>query len=183
MTQRLLFDSFVEALIIRGYGSRITPTLRQRLTDHALDLGKLVPGYPAELLPSWLDVMADELFPGEPRPKAHEAMGRRFVTGWKETLLGRAIVPLVKLLSPHRALGRLERNFASTDNFTRIVLEDAGPSAILMKFNDIVGAPHFYEGLLDEGASLSSARNPKCTLLRLEAPGATFLCEWASHER
>ncbi len=28
MTQRRLFDSFVEALVLRGYGARITPRLR-----------------------------------------------------------------------------------------------------------------------------------------------------------
>ncbi|MFO0601153.1 MAG: DUF2378 family protein [Myxococcaceae bacterium] len=180
MKEQILFNSFAEALIVRGYGSRITTSLKARLRQCELDLDNLRPGYPAHLLPSWLDAMALELFPAQSRAEAHHAMGRRFIEGWKETLLGRALRPLIKLLPPKRALGRMERNFGSTDNFTRITLTDLGPTAISMRFNDILGVPDFYEGLLDEGASLASAKDARCRLQKLEAPGAVFLCEWSA---
>lgn len=129
MTEPLLFDSYVEALVTRAYGPRVTPRLRAALRAHELDLdAKLKPGYPARLLAPWLSAMATELFPGQPLAEAQEAIGRRFIAGWKETFLGRAIMPLVKLL--------------------------------------------------DEGATISSAREPRCRLVKVEAPGAVFMCEW-----
>lgn len=179
MTERLLFNSFVEAAIVKPYAGRLTPRLKDRLRQHQLDLdAKLRPGYSAGLLAHWLEAMAEELYRDVPRAMALEAMGRRFIVGWKETLTGRAVMQLVKLLPAKRALGRLERNFRATDNFTRIDFTDLGPTAMRLAFHDVCGVPDYFFGLLDEGATISSAKNPRCRLETLEGAGAHFICEW-----
>ncbi len=123
--------------------------------------------------------MAPELFPGAPAADAQRDIGRQCVVGWKHTFLGRALTPLIRLLPPRRALGRLERNFRSTDNFTRIDLSDVGPTAVELHLHDVLGVPHFYEGFLDEGADLSSAKNPHCRLVAIDGDRARFRREWA----
>lgn len=177
--EKLFFDGFVEAMIVRPYGPRLTTRAKQRLRERGLDLGaKLHPGYPSHLLVGWLDVLADELFPGTPRPQAHETIGRDFIIGWKHTLLGSAIMQVVKLLPAKRALGRLQRNFRSTDNFTVIEVTDAGPTAVRLHLHDACGSVEFFYGLLDEGATISSAKHPRCRLDAVEGAGARFTCTW-----
>lgn len=177
--ERLFFNSFVEALIIRAYGPKLSPRLKERLRALELDLDRpLEPGYRAELLVPWLGVLCEELHPEVSAEEAQQRLGRRFIAGWKETFIGRALVPLVKLLPAKRALGRMERNFRSTDNFSRITVVDRGPNTVDLEFADVCQSPSFFLGLLDEGATISSAKNPRSSLFRFEAPGAVFRCEW-----
>lgn len=168
-------------MILRPYGPRLTPRLKDRLRSFELDLDKkLRPGYPARLLRPWLDALAEEFFPGQPHEQAHEAIGRAFIIGWKQTLLGRGIVQLVKLLPAKRAIGRIEKNFRATDNFTVIDVTDRGPREMGLRFHDVCDSVHFFHGVLDEGAKVSSAKNPRCRLEKFEQPGAQFVCTWDS---
>lgn len=40
------------------------------------------------------------------------------------------------------------------------------------------GSESSLHGLLDEGATISSAKNPRCRLETVEGPGARFVCTW-----
>jgi uncharacterized protein (TIGR02265 family) len=178
-TEQLLFDGYVDALFPRAHGAALTPEVKAALRQVGLDLDRrLQPGYPAANLRRWLEAAAPLLYPGEPLARAEFRMGARFVGGWKEPLLGRSIGVLVKLMPPKRALGRLERNFRSTDNFTRIAMVDRGPCAIDATFDDVLGVPDYFLGLLTEGASISSAVNPRVELLEVTGPGARFRMSW-----
>lgn len=57
-------------------------------------------------------------------------------------------------------------------------LEDRGPTGVTLRYADVCNVPHFFFGLMVEGAQLSREKNPRVTLLKVEPPGATFLCEW-----
>ena len=87
-------------------------------------------------------------------------------------------MPVVKLLPARLALRRLQQNFRATDNFTRLTLTDEGPTVVRVRFEDVNGVPYFYEGLLDEGAGLSRAHNPRAQLLERQGAGAVFQCTW-----
>ncbi len=68
MTQRLVFDSSVDALFVKRLGPRLGGEGRAKLREAGLDLNqKLLPAYPAEKVASWIDLAVPHAYPGDRR--------------------------------------------------------------------------------------------------------------------
>jgi uncharacterized protein (TIGR02265 family) len=152
-SERVVFSSTIEGLV-RALGPDLTPALTAKLAAAGLDLSKpLPPGWePARVL-GWIELAATEVSPHLSRDEALRAMGRRFLEGWRSTLLGGATAQVMRVMGNRRALARLGRAFRTGDNFTESSVEFTGATEALVTV-DGLPFPTYVQGVLEAGASM-----------------------------
>lgn len=178
-SEKFVFEQFAVALFLTKHARPLSAKAKEQLRATGLDIDKpLMPAYPATVIPKWLEVAAEELHPGLPRAEAYRRIGRTFLEGWQETLLGRAAAGVLKVIGPKRTLQRLDRAFRTGDNFIQTEAEELGPTKMRIRFNDVSGVPDYYAGILEQGSVLTNAKNGRVTVESHDRPGATILVEW-----
>lgn len=177
MTDKLWFQSAVEGLLVRGVGSRMTPSLRAKLREAGVDLDRLELAYSIDTMRKAIDVTVSELFQGRPRDEGLRELGRIFMRGYAETFIGAAMVQVMKLIGPRRTLERMQRNFRSGTNFIETKFEAVGPREATLWFNDVSGMPAFYVGILEEGGRMTGAAATVTVEATADA-GCTFRVKW-----
>lgn len=179
VTEEVVFDSSVEGLFRRALGRQMTPRCRARLKEAGLDLEtKLRPKYPRTKYYEFVNIAAEELFPGKPREQAHDALGRSFVDGFQETLIGRTVVAMARLLGPKRTLARMTQNMQSSNNYMKTSLVEHAPTRFEITLTQVSGAPGYFRGVLQRAMEIAGAVNPKVTTLEATGPGAVYRVEW-----
>jgi uncharacterized protein (TIGR02265 family) len=78
------------------------------------------------------------------------------VDSFGETLMGPAIVGVLKLLGPKRALGRMSQTFRHANNYMQSTLEELGPGRFRLWVNEVGISPHFIAGTVS--ATLATLR-------------------------
>lgn len=174
--ERLWFDQAIEGLWLRALGGRVTPALRASLKDAGLDLDRLLPGYPAATVARCVKLTAAALFPGQPEDDALREVGRLFLTGYQQTLIGRAVLQVLKLIGPRRSLQRMQTNFRSV-NYVKTRFTELGPTRAEVWFNHVDGMPAYFAGIIEQGGVLSGAKAVTVTWQEKDGGGA-FLVEW-----
>lgn len=112
----VVFNSAVEGFA-RSFGSKMSAELIAEAKAMGVDFDHLLPAYP---LPTWEALMqkvGDALYADVPPERRFRTMGRDFLDGYFETLLGKAIFATARLLGPRRTLERMARNFQSGTNY------------------------------------------------------------------
>lgn len=174
----MVFSQAVEGLL-RALGPRLDDSAKDHLRVLGLDVRhRLEPAYS---LAVWTQVMrfgSTLVAPGRPPPEQMFELGRRFIEGYSETIVGRAMLTALKVLGPRRTLERMSRNFRSGNNYTQTTLEALGPSEFTLWFNE-VKEPEFYRGMLTAGVDHSGAKVVTVKTLKHDASGATFSIKWA----
>jgi uncharacterized protein (TIGR02265 family) len=174
-----MFSQAVEGFV-RAVGERLDDGAKDGLKALGLDLRKpLEPAYP---LDTWFAVMrygGKLLAPDAPESEQLEQLGRRFIDGYEQTLVGRALLATMRVLGPRRTLERMSRNFRSGNNYTETRLEAKGATDYELWFNQ-VRSTDFYRGMLMAGLSKTSVRELQVHLVTHDSAGATFRVTWAS---
>lgn len=178
MTQRLIFNHTLQSNL-RMLGQPVAPEYRPGLTALGIDPGKpLLPAYPVETYTAVIDFITGQLWPGLAQEEAGFELGRAFMRSYQETLMGKAVFSVTKMLGPHRTLERMHRNFRSANNYTETRLQKVGPSAYELWFNYAIRTGYF-RGLLTEGLERAGARELSVALASRSASGeATFRISW-----
>lgn len=177
--ERLVFDQTVEGLFVRGLGTRITPTLRQQLKQAGLDLDKrLMPAYPVEVWERCVALAARSLHPEYPEAVAFRMLGERHIAGYSETMLGRAIFGVLRLMGPKRRLSRTRQNFRAGNNYQEVRITDLGPTEVDMWLNERGMLRHFKHGIVLGSALSAGETNTKVELRHYDDEGVTFRVSW-----
>lgn len=156
MADKLVFEQTIDGLYARGLGRRVTPELKARLRALGMDLdGKLLPAYPFETWMKALEATAELLYPELPTDQAMFHVGESFIEGYRDTLLGRAVLGTVRVLGPHRALARARQSFRSGNNYTEATLTPLGAEATELWMNEVGPWPGFTAGIIH--AALTAA--------------------------
>ncbi len=157
----------------------LSASAKRRFTELGVDPDKrLEPAYPRE---KWLELirLACELTaPGQELEPASRALGRRFMEGYAQTLVGKAMLTMLRVIGPRRALGRMSKNFRTGNNFSETKLEEPAPGVYELWCSHVTLAG-WYQGIIEGGLTLAGARDVKATLLRRENEGAVFKVEWS----
>jgi uncharacterized protein (TIGR02265 family) len=179
VSDKLFFQAAVESLFSRGLGAQLTPALKGELRGIGIDLDKLLPGYELSTVIRGVELVVKHLPHPEGPAAARRQLGRRFMQGYKETLIGRAMVALMGLLPPERSLARMERNFRTGSNYMHTKFELLGPGVGQLWLSDVEGMAEVWEGILLEGAELSNAPSSQVSWVADErGPGATYTIKW-----
>jgi uncharacterized protein (TIGR02265 family) len=157
--ERLIFPIPIEGLWVRALSRDLTPALRERLCAEGLDLeAPLAPAYPLERFETWLHLTAAGLRPDLPESEGVRWLGRRFLEGYQQTLVGKATSATLKLLGVRRSVDRLTRTFATGDNFMSAEGFDEAPGVVRVEVGPIGRQAHYVHGLLEGGLSMVGAR-------------------------
>ncbi len=177
MNAPVVFSQAVEGLL-RAIGSRLDDTAKDKLRALGLDpRARLEPAYQ---LAVWTEVMrygATLVAPGKPASEQMFELGRRFIEGYAETLVGKAMLTAIRVFGPRRTLERMSRNFRSGNNYTETKLEPVGPTEFKLWFNE-VKEPEFYRGMLSAGVERAGAKGLEVKTVSHDATGATFSIRW-----
>ncbi|MFL5354662.1 MAG: DUF2378 family protein [Archangium sp.] len=176
---RKVLAQVVEGLLRHGVGERVTPRLRERLRQVGLDLDRpLLPAYPVEKWVHCLHVIVEELYPGLPREEAFRQLAAAHVEGYGQTLVGRALLRLLKLLGPRRTVRQMVQALRSSDNYTEVELTELGPGRYELWMNSTLDAPGYAESLFVSFLRVSGAEEPHATRVRRDEESTVYLLTW-----
>ncbi|MFT3841618.1 MAG: DUF2378 family protein [Myxococcaceae bacterium] len=175
----VVFEQTIEGLFVRGLAGKLTPGVHQRLKALGIDLShKLLPAYPFHTWMKALELAAAEVFHGEPTDKAMFKLGELFIDGYQHTQLGRALLEMIKVLGPRRALQRSTANFRAGNNFTETRLTDLTPTSNELWMNEVGPYPAFTAGTLSAVTRASGARDVKVEVAAYDGHSATYRVSW-----
>ncbi|MFZ5439923.1 MAG: DUF2378 family protein [Myxococcota bacterium] len=177
-SERLWFSTVIEAVFIKGLGAKMTPKLKAELRAAHIDLDRLQPAYPVESVKRVFKVVVTELYAGVDEAEALRQLGAQSMKGYGETLIGKALLQILKLIGVRRSLLRMHTSMRSGNNYLETFSNVVGPNCIELRFSDVTGMPSFYQGILEEGGRMAHARNLRVTTAVSEPPGHTFRVEW-----
>jgi uncharacterized protein (TIGR02265 family) len=177
--QQLIFENAVEGLFLHGLRQHLTPAFKERLRAQGLDLDRpLLPAYPYAVWHRVLHEAVLHVWPELPLEQGYHQLGRQVVLGYRETLIGRALLVMIRALGPRRMLARMEKNLRSADNHVAIQFELVGPQHVRLDVNDCTDHPSYFAGLFEVATELSGGQNVVVTVVRPHPPGGLFEITW-----
>lgn len=173
----VVFGNSVEALV-RVLGPALDGRVQQRFLAIGVDLFNPNPAYPYELWLTTLNLAMEVLWPTLPRDEATFRMGRAIFESYGQTVMGKALLQLVKVLGPRRALERMSRNLRTTNNYSDTKLTEVGPNHFELWVNR-VAFPHYFRGLLEAGLEFGGAKAVKVGIGSVsQEQGVVFELRW-----
>ncbi|MFN7133736.1 MAG: DUF2378 family protein, partial [Myxococcales bacterium] len=136
--EQLVFGHNFEGLYLRGLASRLTPELRKELLKLGVDLNRLLPGYPVEIWMAGLRLTARMLHQGLPPHAAYQQLGQVFMRGYFETMLGKALLAILRVIGPERTFKRMTQNFRTGNNFNEVTSTVLAPGHAEMWINHVL---------------------------------------------
>ncbi len=163
--------------LLRSLGP-LSSTAKQRLKALGVDPDeRLEAAYSRE---KWLELinLACELtFPGVDKEEASYQLGRRFMGAYAETLVGKAMLTMLRVIGPKRSLERMSRNFRTGNNFSQTRVSEPSPGVYELWCSH-VSLAGWYRGIIEAGLERAGANQVRATLLRREDDGAVFRVQW-----
>jgi len=157
--ERLVFSSVVEGLLKHGLGSEVSPALRQRLKAEGIDLDRpLLPAYPVKAWERCLRHIVDSAYPHLASEQGFRRLGKQMADGYAQTLIGRALYAVMRLIGPNRTLKRMAQNLGSSDNYTNVTLVELEPTVFDMRLNSRMEVRGYAEGLFAAMLEIAGAR-------------------------
>src|SRR5215217_9517353 len=154
----LIFEQTLEALYLRGLQGQISASCKARLRQAGLDLDqKLRPAYPFNAWMAFLRITAEELYPELSVDEGCRKLGQAHIAGYRDTMLGRAVLSLLRVLGPRRALARATQNFRSGNNYTESKLVEVTPTQFELWMNEVGDYPDFTAGIIHAGLRVAGA--------------------------
>lgn len=176
---RVVFVQVVEGLLRHGVGDRVTLRLRERLKQVGLDLERpLLPAYRVMQWAHCLNIIVEELYPNMPREEGFRQLAEHHVEGYGRTLVGRALMRLMRLLGPKRTVSRMVQALSASDNYTEARLTELGPGRYELWMNSVLDAPGYSEALFISFLRVSGAEEPQASTVRVDEEGTTYLITW-----
>lgn len=177
MTEKLIFAQTFEGLL-RSLTGKLTPRLATGLRERGFDPGlPLLPAYPQAVFVEVVSFLSRELHPGLGPDDASCALGRGFMDGYGETMVGRAMMAMMRLIGPRRTLERVSRQFRTGNNFSETKLTPVGATEYHLWVNEC-RLPGWYIGLLSRGLELAGAKAVKVELIHRDQAGGNFRVQW-----
>ncbi|MDP1824199.1 MAG: DUF2378 family protein [Archangium sp.] len=176
--EKLWFSTVVDAVFIKGLGTRLTPQLKAEIKKVGIDLDKLQPAYPVDLVHKTCKLLTPVLFPRMTEEEAFHELGVSSMRGYTETLLGKALIQILKLIGVRRSLLRMHTSMRSGNNYIETFATVIAANCVELRFSDVSGMPSFYQGIIEEGGRMAHAKNLHVTTVESTPPGHTFRVEW-----
>lgn len=178
MTEKLIFAQTFEGLL-RSVQDRLSPQVVEGLKAMGLDTtAPLLPAYSHTLFTEVITYLAGQLHPGLERDAAITLLGRDFMDAYGETMVGRAMMAMIRLIGPRRALERVTRQFRTGNNFSETRLTPRGEREYELWINE-VRLPGWYVGIVSRGLELAGAKGVKVELISRTGVDSTFRATWA----
>jgi uncharacterized protein (TIGR02265 family) len=171
----LVFSQTVEGLF-RALGP-LDGAAREKFRAIGIDPGaRLEPAYPVDQYVAMQKVAVEVFAPDLPFSLGIETLGRRFVDGYGETIVGKAVLVTMKLLGPKRTLERLSRTLSTGSSFFETKLSEFSPGVWHLWLNRVT-FPGWYVGLIRRGLELAGAKGVELKVLQHDGAGLGLTLE------
>ncbi|WP_338869689.1 DUF2378 family protein [Myxococcus stipitatus] len=175
----LVFEQTIEALFLRALQGRLTPACKERLRQAGLDVDqKLRPAYSFDSWMAFLRIAAEELFPRDSVAQGTWKLGEAYIEGFRETMLGRAVLSLLRVLGPRRTLMRATQNFRAGNNYTESKLTELNPTQFELWMNEVGAYPDFTAGIIHAGLRVAGAQEVRVEPSNYDGHACTYRISW-----
>jgi uncharacterized protein (TIGR02265 family) len=181
--QKLVFEQSIEGMYLKGHPELLSPQVKEAIRAVGIDLDqKLKPFYPSELVNEASRVFRKLAYAREPDDaKAYTRMGERIVDGYFNTVLGKAMVSVLKLFGAKRIVGRLPMTLKSGTNFQVVTLEWKGETEAWLTLADTEPDPHVNVGVLQRSFThWFGVPSMKVSVVEHARPKATYRLNWTA---
>jgi uncharacterized protein (TIGR02265 family) len=137
-----------------------------------------LPAYPVEDYLRVMESCAASRFGGQPPLEQYTSVGRLFFSGYEKTLVGQALMAMLKVLGPRRTLERMTRNFRTANNYSEAEVEAVGPNHHRVRLKH-VKHPGFYRGLILSGVERAGARSASVEVSAQDGDVVTYEVRWS----
>jgi uncharacterized protein (TIGR02265 family) len=177
--EQVVFAHTVEGLFVRALGGEVPPALTQELRKIGIDLSrKLLPAYPVPVWNQVLEATLRTLYPGQPLPQSARLLGERMIEGYRNTLVGQAVLALAKIIGPRRALLRSRQNWRSGNSYSEVTVEELAPNDFRLRFNESGVSRWVSQGLLAAGLVFAGAQDLSVELESFTETDAVYRITW-----
>lgn len=172
-----MFGQSVEALW-KSCGPSPGPAIVKAFTDSGIDITKkLAVAYSAEQYAALMARLAEARFPEAGPDERFLLLGRAFIEGYQQTMIGRALLRLLSVIGPRRVLLQTTRSFRSANNYSRADVKELEPRHFQMVVSP-VNHPGWHVGIVTAGLQVAGAKNVKMELASRQGDEATFDITW-----
>ncbi len=177
MADRVVFSPTFEALV-RALGPALNDPGKARFKAAGVDFdARLVAAYPLETWLASMEVGAELLLPDGTREKQFFNLGHRIVASFGETMIGRALVALMRVIGPRRALERMTRNLRAANNFTETSVRSIDDHHTEVTCSPVF-SPDFFRGLFTGSVEISGGLEVKVDTVSIKDGTGVFSVQW-----
>jgi uncharacterized protein (TIGR02265 family) len=175
----VIFSQTVQGAL-DALGRAPTPAEKAGLREVGLDLDRpLDPAYPAEAFGQMLIQLAKARSPDLPLEEACRELGERFFERHTQTLIGKAMGQVLRLIGVRRSLARMERNFRSGNNYYRSRMVDQGPGKVRLYFDATHDPADFLRGVVIAGARYVGAKDFRAEVVERGSASCALDISWS----
>jgi uncharacterized protein (TIGR02265 family) len=148
MPEALVTDQTIDNLL-RPYRNRLLPNVVRRLSALGVDAnGKLLPTFLRPVQDETIRVLAEEYYPGQPMDVSTRQVGADSIRVVEESLMGRTLMRMLRLLPHQAALKRLPTLMRIGNNFLDVKVTDLGGKRYTLDLNEAGAWPQYWIGLM-----------------------------------
>jgi uncharacterized protein (TIGR02265 family) len=176
----LVFSQTFEGLFSRAMGKELSEECCAKLKDIGVDLARpLMPAYPFSTWMKAVAIAAEYAHPDLPAPEARNLLGQKLVFGYRETMIGRAMLAFLKVVGPRRTLERAAHSFRTGNNYTETRVKQLSDRSMELWMNEVGPYPEFTQGIVLAGIKESGAQSPEVKIVDHDGHAATYHVTWA----
>ena len=173
-----VYEHTVEGLFFKALRARITPSLKDRLRPLGIDLDGKPKSVPHAQWVKALHLAATELFEGSADERFRK-LGNAVMLRHEETVMGKAVITVMRIMGPKRVLGRVNTTLRSGNNYIQASLAPTGLTSWEGRVNECNGNPHYIAGVVEQGLIISGAKDVKVEVSGFDGHSAMFKLSWA----
>jgi uncharacterized protein (TIGR02265 family) len=178
LEKRVNFKSGFEALFLHAFRDRLTHELRRDLLEIGLNVDHLQTAYPHAVFVQSQLVLARHLFADDSAEQGFQKIGMRLVAGYFETLIGKPLLVLLRLMGLRRTLGRMSQNFRTSNNYIESELVELGTNHFLLWMNEVGPVRYTVTGVLAQGLSITSRAHVSVQIAQANEVGTVYEIRW-----
>lgn len=175
MPEKLVFESVIEGLFLKGLHGRVPAALKSELKALGINLdGKLPPAVAREAWYAALKATARHVYPQLSTSQAMREIGRAMMAGTEETLFGKAMAPAVRMMGAKRILLRVPKSMKSSTNFANAAVIELPDGRLQLDVDDVADAPELFQGSLERLGAWAGAKSIEVTFENPTPPAARY---------
>ncbi|MFT3713897.1 MAG: DUF2378 family protein [Archangium sp.] len=175
-SERVVFGHSMEGLF-RALQPH-TPQERAAFLKAGVDgVKKFSAAYPLQQYVDVQNACAASRFAHLPEDERYFEIGRLFMGGYEKTLLGNAMLAMLKLIGPRRALDRLTRSMRTANNFSEGTFTSLAPNHHVITINYTL-RPGFYRGILFASLERAGAKDLRISAVSTKDLVTTYDVTW-----
>lgn len=172
---QLVYDENFEN-ILRPHRAALTPKCIDRLKSEAgVDVStKLRPNYPRPAFDKTLLILAQEIYPTKSLEKATLQLGEDIIAPFQGSVLGKAILGVIKLIPIKSSLRRLPGYLKSGNNYIEATVVETGEFSYDLTLNEMGAYPQYWVGVMSAGNRILGYAQSSVTLVAYDGHKGTL---------